>query len=219
MDRPTALSQLATLTAGLKPSSTTTAADLTTARAALASSLLAHAVDPTMATTGLPTPPAGAPSSEDLISLSHALHTAAAAEATTPVPLVFARKLPALAVGNPGLIPVSVAGMLPRSIGPDHPIVEAHGKETAIEVLMFQHQVFVCVFYKGNVIAALDRQLTPIDLDLAEKIFADISPFENAEWWRCQHWELLNPDPETTCGEYLVAKLAEAERISTSLYI
>jgi hypothetical protein len=102
---------------------------------------------------------------------------------------------------------------------PDHPVVEAHARETAIEVLMFQHQVFVCVFYKGNVIAALDRQLTPIDLDLAETIFADISPFENAEWWRHHHWELLNPDPETTCGEYLVAKLAEAERISTSLYI
>jgi hypothetical protein len=102
---------------------------------------------------------------------------------------------------------------------PDHPVVEAHARETAIEVLMFQHQVFVCVFYKGSVIAALDRQLTPIDLELAETIFADISPFENAEWWRRHHWELLNPDHETTCGEYLVSKLTEAERISTSLYV
>jgi hypothetical protein len=102
---------------------------------------------------------------------------------------------------------------------PEHPVVEAHGNDTAIEVLMVQYQVFVCVFFKGNVIAALDRQLNPIDLEIAEKLFADISPFENAEWWRRHHWELLNPDPETTCGEYLFAKLGEAERISTSLYI
>jgi hypothetical protein len=102
---------------------------------------------------------------------------------------------------------------------PEKPIVEAHGKDTAIEVLMLQHQVFVCVFFKGNVIAVLDRQMNPIDLEVAEKLFADMSPFENAEWWRRHHWELLNPDPETTCGEYLAAKLDEAERISTGLYI
>ncbi len=102
---------------------------------------------------------------------------------------------------------------------PKTPIVEAHGRDTAIEVLMLQHQVFVCVFFKGNVIAALDRQMTPIDLEVAEKLFGDMSPFENAEWWRRHHWELLNPSPDTTCGEYLTARLAEADQISASLYV
>jgi len=102
---------------------------------------------------------------------------------------------------------------------PEQTIVEAHGNETAIEVLLVQHQVFVCVFYKGNLIAALDRQLSPIDSELAENLLGDISPFENAEWWRRRHWELLDPNPETTCGEYLVARLTEAEQINASLYV
>jgi hypothetical protein len=102
---------------------------------------------------------------------------------------------------------------------PEQPILEARGNETAIEVLLVQHQVFVGVFYKGNLIAALDRQLSPIDSELAEKMLGDISPFENAEWWRRHHWELLDPSPETTCGEYLAARLAEAEQINASLYV
>src|SRR5581483_10188460 len=118
MDRPSALSRLASLTAGLKPTATTTAADLQSARAALASSLLAHAVDPSSAANGLPEAPAATPSLEDLTALNHILDTAAAAQSAAPVPLVFARSLPALAVGNPTLSPPSVSGMLAQSIGP-----------------------------------------------------------------------------------------------------
>ena len=118
MDRSAALSKLATLTAGLKPTGKSTLEDLSTVRAALASSLLAHGVDPSTAASGLPTPPAASPSSEDLHELSGFLDAAAAAAPSATIPLVFARNLPALAVGNPGLNPASVAGMLPHSIGP-----------------------------------------------------------------------------------------------------
>lgn len=118
MDRSTALSKLATLTSGLKPAGTSTPADLDAVRAALASSLLAHTVDPTTAVTGLPAPPAASPSSEELAALNHILDTAAATAPAAPVPLVFVRGLPALAVGNPALTPAAVSGMLPQSIGP-----------------------------------------------------------------------------------------------------
>jgi hypothetical protein len=91
---------------------------LDAARAALASSLLAHAVDPSTATTGLPTAPSASPSSEDLRELNRVLNKAAAAASSNPVPLVFERSLPAAAVGNPALTPAPVAGMLPQSIGP-----------------------------------------------------------------------------------------------------
>jgi len=118
MDRSSALSKLATLTSGLKPAGTSTPADLDTVRAALAASLLAHTVDPTTAVTGLPTAPATSPSAEDLAALDRILDTAAAAPSAAPVPLVFPRGLPAVAVGNPALTPAAVAGMLPQSIGP-----------------------------------------------------------------------------------------------------
>jgi len=52
MDRSSALSKIATLTPGVKPTVTTTAADLNAARTALRSSLLAHAVDPSTANDG-----------------------------------------------------------------------------------------------------------------------------------------------------------------------
>jgi hypothetical protein len=118
MDRSSALAKLATLTAGLKPAGTSTLEDLNAARAALAGSLLAHAVDPVTATTALPAPPAASPSSEDLRALHHVLETATAVEPGAPVPLVFRRTLPAITVGNPALTPVAVAGMRPQSIGP-----------------------------------------------------------------------------------------------------
>jgi hypothetical protein len=117
MDRSSALSTLATLTSGLKPIGTSTAADLDAARSALARSLLVHALDPATAATGLPTPPTASPSAEDLSALNHILDTAAAA-ASGPVPLVFPRSVPALPLGNPALTPAPVAGMLPQSIGP-----------------------------------------------------------------------------------------------------
>lgn len=118
MDRSTAISRLATLTAGLKPTAATTAADLEAARIALANSLLAYAVDPSTATTGLPTAPSASLSPEDLRSLSDILDTSLAITSAAPIPLVFRRSLPAAAVGNPALTPASVAGMLPQSIGP-----------------------------------------------------------------------------------------------------
>jgi hypothetical protein len=118
MDRSSALSRLVTLTAGLAPTGITTSADLQAARTALASSLIQHAVDPSIATIGLPTAPAALPSSDQLAALGHLLDTAIAAQVVTPVPLVFPRGLPAVTLGSPALTPASVAGMLPQSIGP-----------------------------------------------------------------------------------------------------
>jgi hypothetical protein len=118
MDRSSALSKLAALTSGLKPAGTSTSADLDAARAALASSLLAHVVDPATAVTGLPTPPVAAPSAEDLSGFQQALDLAGEARFAAAVPLVFARNLPAIAPGNPALTPSAVAGMVPESIGP-----------------------------------------------------------------------------------------------------
>ena len=117
-DRSSALARLATLTAGLAPTAGTTAADLQSAREALASSLLHYAVDPAVATTGLPAAPSRSPSPEDLAAFGSLLDRAATAELGGPVPLVFPRSLPAIALGDPALTPAAVAGMLPQSIGP-----------------------------------------------------------------------------------------------------
>ena len=118
MDRSSALARLATLTAGLAPTAGTTAADLQSAREALASSLLHYAVDPAAATTGLPAAPSRSPSPEDLAAFGSLLDQAATAEPGGPVPLVFPRSLPAIALGDPALTPAAGAGMLRQSIGP-----------------------------------------------------------------------------------------------------
>jgi hypothetical protein len=118
MDRSSALARLATLTAGLAPTAGTTATDLQSAREALASSLLHYAVDPAAATTGLPTAPSRSPSPEDLAAFGSSLDQAARAEPGGPVPLVFPRSLPAIALGDPALTPAAGAGMLRQSIGP-----------------------------------------------------------------------------------------------------
>jgi hypothetical protein len=104
---------------------------------------------------------------------------------------------------------------------PSHPeqsTLEAHDADTAVELVLVHHQLLACVFYKGSLIAALDRDFRPIDPDFAEKVLGDLSPFANAEWWRRHHWELLNPSPDTTCGAHLESRLQEAEELISCLY-
>jgi hypothetical protein len=93
-----------------------------------------------------------------------------------------------------------------------------HGLETAVELILLQYKLLPCVFYKGNLIAVLDRDLHSIDTGAAEKVLGDLSSFANAESWRQHHWALLNPDPETTCGEYLERRLLEARELGQALY-
>ena len=95
---------------------------------------------------------------------------------------------------------------------------EAHQNETAVELLLVRFQLFACVFYKGSLIAVLDRQFRPIDPMLAEEVLGDLSPFVNAEYWRRHHWKLLNPNPDTTCGAYLENRLQRADELTSTLY-
>jgi hypothetical protein len=118
MDRPSALARLAALTTGLSPTAGVSAKDLQTARDALARSLLQHAVDPSTATAALPTAPTRSPTSTERSDLIRVIDRAAATEAVEPVPLVFPRALPALALGNAALVPAAVAGMQSQSLGP-----------------------------------------------------------------------------------------------------
>ncbi|MGA8383361.1 MAG: hypothetical protein WB710_19735 [Stellaceae bacterium] len=118
MDRSSALARLATLTGGLTPTGATPAEDLQSARQALAASLLHHALDPTVATAGLPAAPSRSVSSDDLAELGGLLDQAAAEAPIGPAPLVLPRGLPAIAPGNPTLTPAAVAGMQPQSLGP-----------------------------------------------------------------------------------------------------
>jgi len=117
MDRPSALTRLAKLSAGLAPTAATTAAELQIARGALARSLLQHAQDPTEAVTSLPVAPMSAPAPAEFAEFGRLLDEAEAA-AAGPVPLVVRRSLPAAIFGNPALVPAAIAGMLPQSIGP-----------------------------------------------------------------------------------------------------
>ncbi|HLJ88552.1 MAG TPA: hypothetical protein VKZ53_17160 [Candidatus Angelobacter sp.] len=103
-------------------------------------------------------------------------------------------------------------------VHPEQSKLEAHGSDTAVELLLVNHQLLACIFYGGNLIAVLDRQFNPIDPDLAEKALGDLSSFTEAESWRRHHWELLNPSLDTTCGAYLEGRLKEAEDWTAVLY-
>jgi len=96
--------------------------------------------------------------------------------------------------------------------------VEAHDLETAFELVLLKFELLACIFYKGNLVAVTDRQFRPTTDQTIENVLGGLSPFANAEYWRQRYWELLNPDPDTTCGAYLQDRLSEAKSLADSLY-
>jgi hypothetical protein len=118
MDRSSALVELSALTGALTPTAGTTDADLGAVREALAHSLLTHAFVPSTTTAAIPVIQSRPLTANEVDDLQTVIAAAAAATPTGPVPPVFPRSLPAIALGNAQLTPASVNGMSAAPIGP-----------------------------------------------------------------------------------------------------
>jgi hypothetical protein len=89
----------------------------------------------------------------------------------------------------------------------------------AVELILVRHQFLLCVFYKGSLIAALDRNSQPLPTEIAERLLGDLSPFTHAEWWRRHYWELVNRDANSTCGDFLADHLKQASECANLIYV
>jgi hypothetical protein len=131
MNQASALSQLITLTAGLVPTAQTTAADLQTAREALANNLLRYDMDPGTSMPGLPVTASRSPSPAELVQLS--------------VPATFAPTQPArmLAAGSAGTIafeyasPSGTPAEIAVAITPATWLVEINGANVRLDMTPF----------------------------------------------------------------------------------
>ncbi|MEM6506498.1 MAG: hypothetical protein AAF711_13735 [Planctomycetota bacterium] len=94
----------------------------------------------------------------------------------------------------------------------------AVGQETAIELIVCNYKPFICIYFKGSLIAVTDRRLSPVTESLAEQNFGNSSPYFHCEWWRKNYWELLNTGLETTCGRYLQTRLRHATSARDMIY-